>query len=154
MISNPSSLSLEEIELIAVVYWISYVSIFLRLFMMSFKYGLIILSYFSTDRVFFSVTATVIFNLIVTPKITYSYWFRTIFFFMIKKVPNIFNYFIFNCCIFFFSLKRFLISLIVASSISFFTLKWFFKYLIMLFYIFYLSQAMNFLSLYVVKKIH
>ena len=51
-ITCSSSLSLEEIKLIAIVNCISNVSDFLRLFMMSFKYGVILLRYSSTDKVF------------------------------------------------------------------------------------------------------
>ena len=87
------------------------------------------------------MTVTFIFNIIVTPKITYSYRFIIIFF-MLKKVPNISNYSTFNSFIFFFqskkisyiincsiiyflffNLKRFLNSLIEVSSISLFNLK-------------------------------
>ena len=47
-----SSLSLEEIKLIAIATLIYHTSDFLRLFM-SFKYGLISLTYSSTDSVLF-----------------------------------------------------------------------------------------------------
>ena len=40
---------MEEIKLIAIVSWIFCVSDFLRLFMIFFKYGLILSKYFSTD---------------------------------------------------------------------------------------------------------
>ena len=50
-ITHSSSLSMEEIKLFAIVNWIFHVSDFLRLFMMSFKYGLILLRYSSTDSV-------------------------------------------------------------------------------------------------------
>ena len=90
---------------------------------------------------------------------------------MLKKVPNISNYSIFGCLIFFlqserylisltvssvsfFNLKRFLTSLLVVSSISFFNLKRIFTSLIMLSPIFFLFQVLNFSSLYVVKKIN
>ena len=53
-ITCSSSLPLEEIELIAIVNWNFHVSDFLRLFMMSFKYGLILLRYSSTDVLFLS----------------------------------------------------------------------------------------------------
>ena len=46
-------LSLEKIKLIAIVNGIFHVSFFLRLLMMSFKYGLILLTYCSTDSVVF-----------------------------------------------------------------------------------------------------
>ena len=55
-ITHSSSLSLEEIKLIAIFNWIFHVSDFLRLFMMSFKYGLILLRYSLTDRVLFLST--------------------------------------------------------------------------------------------------
>ena len=51
------------------------------------------------------------------------------------------------------SLKRFLISLIPVSFSPFFNLKRFIISLIMLFFIFYLFQALNFSSLYIVKKL-
>ena len=86
---------------------------------MSFYYSLILLRYSST---FISITVPFIFKIIITPKITLSYWFIIIFFFMHKKIPNISNYSIFNLFIFF-SLKRFLISLIVVPSIYSFSLK-------------------------------
>ena len=52
-ITCSSSLSTEETNLFAIVNWIFPVSNFLRLFMMSFKYGLISLRYSSTDSVLF-----------------------------------------------------------------------------------------------------
>ena len=52
-ITCSSSLSMEETNLFAIVNWIFPVSNFLRLFMMSFKYGLISLRYSSTDSVLF-----------------------------------------------------------------------------------------------------
>ena len=51
-ITRSSSLSMEEIKLTAIVNPI-HVSDFLRLFMVSFKYGLILLRYSSTDSVLF-----------------------------------------------------------------------------------------------------
>ena len=48
-----SSLSIEETKLFAVVNWIFHMSDFLRLFMVSFKYGLISLRYSSTDNILF-----------------------------------------------------------------------------------------------------
>ena len=42
---------LEEIKLIAIINWIFHVSDFLRIFMMSFKYGLISSRYSLTDTV-------------------------------------------------------------------------------------------------------
>ena len=47
------SLSLEETKLIAIVNWIFHVSDLLRSFIMSFKYGLILLRYSLTDSVLF-----------------------------------------------------------------------------------------------------
>ena len=52
-ITRSSSLSMEEIMLFAIINWTFHVSDFLRLFMMSFKYGLILLRYSSTDIVLF-----------------------------------------------------------------------------------------------------
>ena len=49
----------------------------------------------------FSIAFTFIFNMTVTQKITCSYWFITISFFILKKIPNISNYSFFNCFIFF-----------------------------------------------------
>ena len=48
-----SLLSTEEIKLFAIVSWIFYLSDSLRLFMMSFKYGLILLRCSSTDSILF-----------------------------------------------------------------------------------------------------
>ena len=57
-----------------------------------------------------------IFNITVTPKITYSYWFGIIFFcFKLKKASNISNYSDLDCLISFFSLKRFSYILIILS---------------------------------------
>ena len=106
----------------------------------------------------------------VTTKLTFSYWFVIILFFMLKKVRNISNYsvcdsfifffqskkifciFIWNDIYFFFSLKRFLTSLIAVSSIYFFDLKRFVTCLIMLSSIFFIFEDLNFSSLYIVKK--
>ena len=52
-ITHSSSLSMEEIKLLANVNWILNVSDYLRLFIMSFKYGLVFLRYSSTDSVLF-----------------------------------------------------------------------------------------------------
>ena len=48
------SLSLEEMKLIVIGNFFSQVSDFLRLFMISFKYGLILVRHFLIDSVFFS----------------------------------------------------------------------------------------------------
>ena len=52
-IAYSSLLSLEEIKLIVAVNWIFHVSDFLRLFMISFKYGLILLRYSLIESVLF-----------------------------------------------------------------------------------------------------
>ena len=160
-ITCSSSLSLEKIKLITVVNWFFHVSYFLRSIMISFNYDLLLLRYSSIDSVFISITVTFIFNIIVAPKITSPYnnlliiIFVTIFFFMLKKVPNISNYSVFDCFIFFFfSLKRFLVFSIVVSSISSFNLKRFLSRLIVVSYIFYFFQALKFSPLYVVKQIN
>ena len=147
-ITCSSSLScLQEIKLIVIVNSIFHVSHILRLFLISFKYGLIFLRYVLTDSVFLS-PVLLIFNMITTTKITYSYWFIIISFFMLKKIPCISNYSVFYCFISFFSLKRVLIPLIAASFVSFFSLfslKRFLTYLCFLLY-FYFSQVLNFPS--------
>ena len=52
-ITCSSLLSVEEIKLFAIVNWIFHVSDFLELFMISFKYGLILSKYSSTGSVLF-----------------------------------------------------------------------------------------------------
>ena len=52
-ITRSSSLSMEEIKLFAIVSWIFHVSGFFRLFMVSFKCGLILLRYSSANSVLF-----------------------------------------------------------------------------------------------------
>ena len=52
-VSRSSLLSTEEIKIFAIVKWNFHVSEFLRLFVMSFKYGLILLRYSSTDSALF-----------------------------------------------------------------------------------------------------
>ena len=52
-ITHSSLLSMEEIKLFAIVYWIFHLSEFLRLFIIPFKYGLILFRYSSTDSVLF-----------------------------------------------------------------------------------------------------
>ena len=88
-----SSLSLEDIKLVAIVIWIFDATDFLRSLMISFKYVLILLIYSLIDS----------FN-----SISDTYWLIMIFFFMLKKVPNIFNYYVFDCFIFFFQSKKIL----------------------------------------------
>ena len=48
-----SSINLKEIKLISIANWIFQESDFLRSFMKSFKYGLILLRYYSFDSVLF-----------------------------------------------------------------------------------------------------
>ena len=92
-------------KLIAVVNWIFYVSIFLRSFMISFKYGLILLRILQLVVFYVYQPYYHIQYIIVTSEITYSYWFVIIFFFFI--------------------LKMFLVSLSFIVSFSFFILKYF-----------------------------
>ena len=76
---------------------------------------------------FISITITFIFNIIITPKITYCYWLLIIFFFfMFKKVSYISNYSVSIALIFIFQSKKFLISrisLFLIALFSFFSLK-------------------------------
>ena len=90
---HTSSLPLEETKLIAVVNSIFLMSDFLGLFLMSFKYSLILLIF--NWQCFISIALTFVFTTIFTLKISYSYWFA-IFFFMFKKISNISKYSIFN----------------------------------------------------------
>ena len=70
-----------------------HVSDFLTLFMMFFKYGLFLLrSYLIDSAYFISITITFIFIIIITQKVTYSYWFIIMFLSMLKKVPYISDY--------------------------------------------------------------
>ena len=85
-ITPSSSLSLEEIKLIPFFIWIFHVSDFFRLFIMSFKYGLIVLRYSSTDSVFLS-------PLLLQKCLIITFY---------KKISNISNYSLSNCFIFFF----------------------------------------------------
>ena len=92
IIIRSSSLSMEEIKLLAIVNWIFHVPDILKLFMMLFKYGLTLLRYSSTDSVLF--LSLLLSPIVVPPKFTYSRWFIIIFFFfMLKK--SIHNSFIF-----------------------------------------------------------
>ena len=118
-ITRPSSVSLEEIKWIAIVDWIFHVSGFLRSIMIIFRYGLILVKYYSTDGCFISIAIAFILNIIVILKITYSCWFVIIFFFSIlKKIPNIPYYSVFDCFIFFFQFKK--ISSIIDCSVIYF----------------------------------
>ena len=77
---------------------------FLRFFMMSFKYGLILLRYSSTDSVLFLsplLSYSMNFNIIVTLKIAYCYWFIIILFLFMIHIQ-----------------KRFLIPLSILSLIA------------------------------------
>ena len=105
-ITRSSSLSMEKIKLFNTINWIFHLSDFLRLFVMSFKYGLILLRYSSTDGILFlSLFFGIQYNF--PQKITYSYWFIIIFFFfMLKKMLNISEYPVFNCFSFFFKSKK------------------------------------------------
>ena len=72
---------------------------------------------------------------------------------MIKKGPNISNYPVFDYFIFFFQSKKFLISLIVVSSISFLNAKIFLiktSLIILSIIFFYFFQPLKIVS-YVVK---
>ena len=86
-ITRCSSLAIDDIKLFAIGDYSFPEWDILRLFMMSFKYGLILLGYSSTVSFTF-ITVTFVFNPIVTPKITYSYWFIIVFFFLLKKILN------------------------------------------------------------------
>ena len=102
--------------------------------MVSFVYGQIFVKIFLSRHCFISITVTFIFNIIFTPKNTYSYCFIMIFF-VLKMVPSISNCSISNCFISFFcSLKRFPISLTVVSSLSF-------SYMNRLFFIFIMLSS-------------
>ena len=95
-ISCSSSLFLEEMNLIAIINLISYLSDFWRSFMMSFKYDLILSWYPLIERFFIIITINFIFDIIVPPKNTYFYWFGVIFF-QLKTVPDISIYSVFGC---------------------------------------------------------
>ena len=123
---------LRKIKLIAIVNWIFHASDFLGLFMMLFKYDLILSRYSLIDRVLFLLPFLLpsYFNIIVVPKVTCSCWFVTVLlFFMLKQVPNISNYSVFDCFILFFQSRK--ISYIFSYVVSHF---------------FYLFQALDFSS--------
>ena len=82
--------------------------------MTSFKYGLILLRYYLTDSLF-SIIFTLIFNVIVTPKAIYSYWFILTPAIMSVSLLYLFALFSFS------NLKRFLEALIILSLISSFS---------------------------------
>ena len=120
---------------------------------MYFEFGLILLRYSSTGRVFcyhnyFCIQYNYYSN---------SYWLMIILFcFMLKKISNISKYSTFNCLTSF-GLKKFLISLIAAFFVLFLYLVFlFFKDFLHLchvfFYIFIFFKCLNISQLYVVKK--
>ena len=116
-IKRSLSVSLKDIKLIANVnIEFSMYQIYLRLFMTSFKYGLISLRYSLID---ISIAISFVFNVIVAIKITS--WFQfviIVFFHKVKKVSNICDCSDFNYFVVFFNLKIFLTSLIMLASIS------------------------------------
>ena len=88
-------------------------------------------------------------------KITYSYCFIMIFFFLLKKVPNIPYYSVFDASFSFFSLKRFLILWIVLPSIYFFSLKFSFyifnnitSYFFIVFNVFFSFMSLKWCSVF------
>ena len=104
-ITHSSSLSMQEIKLFGIVSLIFLVSDILGLLLISFKYGLILLTYSLTDTVLF--LSLLLSPIIVTEKITYLYWFLLVFFFfMLKRIFNISNFSIVNCFSFFFLSKK------------------------------------------------
>ena len=116
-----SSLPSEEIKLIAIVNWIFHVSDILKSFMISFKYRLILLGYSSTDSVFCNHGFCIQYNYYSK---NYQLLLSYDIFFKLKKVCNISNYSVSCFCFFsYFSLKRFLISLIMLFSIFFLILR-------------------------------
>ena len=117
-ITGSSSLSLEQIRLIAIVYWIFHISDFLRLFMISFKYGVILVNIFQLIVLYF-------YNCYF--HIQYNYCskdkdylvlrlYNIFFFFRLKNISNISKFS-------FFSADMFIYTLTVLSSISFFNLN-------------------------------
>ena len=116
-ITRSSSMSSEDVKLIAIVNLIFHVSDFLRLFRMSFKYGLILSRYSFIGKVIFLFP--LLSYSIIAIKVTYSYWFLIISF-LLKKCLHLSNYSAIDCFIFiFFSLKRFLLFLIMLPFDSF-----------------------------------
>ena len=80
-ISHSSSVSLEEIKLLAIVNGIFHASYFLRLLLfMSFKYGLISSRHSLIDKVLWGLL-----------------WKLFVYFFLLKTVSNIFNYSLLDC---------------------------------------------------------
>ena len=147
-IAHSSSLSLEETKLIGMVNWISHVSDFLRSFTRPFKYGLILRRYFQLIVFYFY---HLYFN------IQYHYYSKNlqvqiILFFMLKKSLIILSLI---ASFSFLSLRRFILSLIVFWIYFFILVEKDFLHLQLRFLLFfYLLQALNFPSVYVVKKIN
>ena len=94
-----SSMSSEDVKLIAIVNLIFHVSDFLRLFRMSFKYGLILSRYSFIGKVIFLFP--LLSYSIIAIKVTYSYWFLIISF-LLKKCLHLSNYSAIDCFIFIF----------------------------------------------------
>ena len=70
---------------------------------------------------FISISVTFLFNIICAPKITYSYWLMIIFFFLLKKFPNLPNYSVFDCCIFLFQSEK------ISFIFNYFVIYFFFS---------------------------
>ena len=89
-----------------------------------------------------------------SPKIICSYWFITIFFYLLKRIGNISNYYVFGSFIFFLSSKKIYVFNCYVIYL-FFILKCFKKdfYLQLRFLqFFYLFYALSYSSLYVAQK--
>ena len=88
-ITRSSPLSMEEIKLFPIVNWVFHVSHFLKLFNVFQIWSNFIKISFNW-QCFISITTTFVFSIIVTRKISYSYWF-IIYFFFFFMLKNIFN---------------------------------------------------------------
>ena len=110
IITPSSPLSKEEIKLFVIDNWIFHGSDFLRLFMMSFLYGLILSRHSSIDTVLLELVNTI--NRTVTPKIICSYCFIKIFISLCsKRFLTSLSILLLIALVYFARLKRFLISL-------------------------------------------
>ena len=98
-----------------IVNWIFHVSDFLRFFMMAFKYGLVLLRYFSTARDFYHHYFYIQYNCYSKNCYLVLLVYCNFLLFMLKKILNI-SILSLITLIPFSSLKRFLISLIMFSS--------------------------------------
>ena len=107
-----SLVSLEEITLIAIDTWTFHVPDLLKINHYISQIGFNFVRLVLYWHVFIFITVTFIFNIIVVPKITYSYWF-TIIIFLFKKDLIISNHLSFMTSFYFFTLKRFLMHLII-----------------------------------------